>query len=59
MYLQTLATSDFDTEKADADCCHSNCPLESLFSFINRPVLSETNVAKTFSDNLGERETRK
>jgi len=29
--LQTLLTSDFDTEKAEADFCHVKWPLENLF----------------------------
>jgi hypothetical protein len=59
MYLQTLSTSDFDTEKADAVACQENFPVQSLFWFINFSELSATIVAKLSSDNFGERDTRK
>jgi len=56
MYLQTLSTSDLDTENAEADCCHANNPLQSLFSFINRSVLSATMLATFSSVSPGDRE---
>jgi hypothetical protein len=59
MHLQTLSTSDLETEKADADCCHENVSAANLFSFINRSVLSATIVANVSSENLGERDVRK
>ena len=58
MYLQTLSTSDFEIEKAEADYCHPNVPWLSLLSLINFRELSAIIVANTSSDNLGERETR-
>src|SRR3972149_10947005 len=59
MYLQTLSTSDFETEKAAADSCQENLPALSLFSFMNLSELSATIVAKVSSDIFGERETIK
>ena len=59
MYLQTLSTSDFDTENADADFCHANRPTHNLFSLINRSELSAKIVARTSSDNLGERDIKR
>ncbi len=59
MYLQTLSTSDFDTEKAEADSCQANRLLHSLFWFIKLSELSATIEARISSDNLGERDTRK
>ena len=35
IYLQILSTLDFETEKAEADCCHLNSPFTKLFSLIN------------------------
>ena len=58
MYLQTLSTSDFETEKAEADSYHANAPELSLLSLINFEELSATIVANASSDNLGEREAR-
>jgi hypothetical protein len=40
-----LSRSDFDTENAEEDSCHANAPADSLFSLINRSVLSATIVA--------------
>ena len=51
--------SDFDTEYADADRCHENLFLQSLFSLIKRSLLSATIVASCSSDISGNRETRK
>jgi hypothetical protein len=51
--------SDFETEKAEADCCHSNIPTLSLLSLINLEQLSATIVANISSDIFGEREARK
>lgn len=59
MYLQTLSTSDLETEKAAAESCHENFPMLSLFSLIKRAVLSATIVAKSSSDIEGVRYTRK
>lgn len=42
MYLQTLSTSDFETEKADAESCQLNKPTDNLFWLINRCELSAT-----------------
>jgi len=33
MYLQTLSTSDFETENADADSCQAKTPWANLWSF--------------------------
>jgi hypothetical protein len=52
MYLQTLFTSDFDTEKAAAYSCQANWLLHNLFWFINRTELSATMEASFSSDNL-------
>jgi hypothetical protein len=59
MYLQTLSTSPFDTEKADAVSCHENFPMHNLFWLIKFSELSAIIVAKSSSDNFGEREARK
>ncbi len=58
MCLQTLSTSDFETEKAEADCCHENTPELSLLSLINFEELSATMVTNTSSANPGEKEAR-
>ena len=50
---------DFDTEKADADLCHLNLVLLSLFSLIKRSLLSATMVARSSSDIEGDREVKK
>jgi len=57
--LHTLSTSDFETENDEADFCHVKFFLASLFSLIKRSELLAIIVAKTFSEILGERETRK
>ena len=59
MYLHTLSTSDFETENADADCCHAKFFLASLFALIKRSELSAIIVANSISEISGERETRK
>jgi hypothetical protein len=59
MYLHTLSTSDLETENAEADSCHANIPLLSLFSLINFEELSATIVANISSEKLGDLETRK
>ena len=59
MYLQTLSTSDFETENAEADACHVNRPGLSLFELINPDELSATMVSRVSSDKPGEREERK
>ena len=56
MYLQTLSTSDFETEKAEADFCHANMLWLNLLLVINFEERSAIIVANTSSDNLGERE---
>jgi len=58
MYLQTLSTSFFETEKAAAESCHSKWVAQSLFSFINRVELSAIIVAMFSSDNRGDRDIR-
>ena len=58
MYLQTLSISDFETENADADCCHLKWPLESLFWLMNFSKLSAIIVARCCSEISGERDTR-
>ena len=58
MYLQILSTSDFETEKAEADSCHANTPTLSLLSLINFAELTATIVANTSSAIFGEREVR-
>jgi hypothetical protein len=50
MYLQTLSTSDFETEKAEADCCQANIPVDNLLVLIKFVELSETMVANASSD---------
>jgi hypothetical protein len=57
--LQTLSTSDLDTEKADAVFCHSNLTMDNVFSFINLSELSATIVANSSSEIFGERDTIK
>jgi hypothetical protein len=52
MYLQTLSTSVFETEKAEADCYQANKPILSLLSLINFTELSDTIVANASSDSL-------
>ena len=59
MYLQTLSTPVFETENAEAYCCHLNRPVTKLFSFINFSELSAIIVANSSSDFEGERETSK
>ena len=54
MYRQTLSTSDFETEKAEADCCHSKTPELSLLSLINFEELSATIVAIASSCSAGD-----
>ena len=56
MYLQTLSTSAFDTENAEAKSCQLKLPKHNLFSFIKSSELSAIIVAKYSSDNFGERE---
>lgn len=51
MYLQTLSISDFETEKAEADCCHANMLWLNLLSLINFEELSAIIVANSSSDN--------
>ena len=55
MYLQTLSTSDLETENADPDSCQANLPMQRLFAFMNRSTLSATMVASDSSDILGDR----
>jgi len=50
---------DFETEKADAEFCHKNFPLTSLFSLIKSSELSATMLANFSCDIEAERETRK
>jgi hypothetical protein len=57
--LHTLSTSDFDTEKAEADFCHANFPKDNLFWLINFSELSAIMVAKSSSEIFGERDIRK
>ena len=59
MYLQTLSTSDFETENAEAESCQLNSLMHSLFWFINRLELSATIEARPSSDSLGDLEIRK
>jgi len=59
MYLQTLSTSDFETEKAEAVSCQRNKLLQSLFSTINFFELSATFSTKASSEIFGDFETRK
>jgi len=59
MYLHTLSTSDFDTEKAEADFCHANFAMDNLFWLINFSELSAIMVAKSSSEIFGERDIRK
>ena len=58
IYLQTLSTSDLETENAEQDC-HENLFSQSLLSFINRSELSAIMVANFSSDILGERAIKK
>jgi len=58
MYLQTLSTSDFETEKAEADSCHVNTPRVSLLSLIKFEELSAIIVTSSSSDIFGDREER-
>jgi hypothetical protein len=57
--LQILSTLDFDTEKAEADCCHLKSPFTKIFSLINFSELSAIIVANSCSAILAVRETRK
>ncbi|MDQ6844474.1 MAG: hypothetical protein M3Z92_09005 [Bacteroidota bacterium] len=54
-----MSTSDFETENAEADCCHSKVAPLNLFSLINLEELSATIDAKISSDMRGERDARK
>jgi len=59
MYLQTLSTSDFETENADAESCHLNRVAHKLFSFMNLSELSAIDVNNDSSDVFGERDATK
>ena len=54
-----LSISDFETENADADCCHLNGPETSLFSLMKLSELSEIIVANSTSDKVAARDTTK
>jgi hypothetical protein len=58
MYLQTLSTSDLETEKAAEEFCQANLPAHNLFSLINRFELSAMMEANVSSDMLGDRDKR-
>jgi hypothetical protein len=51
--------SPFETEKAEADCCHENFPLHKLLSFIKLSELFAITVAIVSSEMAGEREIKK
>ena len=59
MYLQIRSTSDFETENAEADCCHLNGIEVSLFSLIKSAELSAMMEASSSSDKSGDFEINK
>ena len=54
-----MSMSDFETEKAEADCCHLNWPDTSLFSLIKFSELSAIMVANCSSDKVAARDIKR